>query len=77
MIESAAFFFRRGALQGKTVLDDGTVDHNSEATTPHLRLGIVWYILRGISIHNNSHNLPLILGLNYAYLFPGVGTTSS
>ena len=32
-----------------------------------------WYLLRGICIHNKSHNLPLILGLNYAYIFPGVG----
>ena len=30
------------------------------------------YLLRGICIqvHNKSHNLPLILGLNYPYIFP-------
>ena len=28
----------------------------------------------GIFIQNKSHNLPLILGLNFAYVFPGVGT---
>ena len=33
------------------------------------------YLLRGICIHSKSHNLPLFLGLNYAYLFPGVGTS--
>ena len=35
------------------------------------------YLLRGICtcIHNKSHNLHLILDLNYAYMFPGVGTT--
>ena len=33
------------------------------------------YFLRGISIHNNSHNLHLILALNYAYIFPFVGTS--
>ena len=32
------------------------------------------YLLRGICIQNKSHNLPLILGLIYAYIFPGVGT---
>ena len=35
------------------------------------------YLLRGICIHNKSHNLHLILGLNYAYIFPGVGTSGS
>ena len=35
------------------------------------------YLLRGTYIHNKRHNLPLILGLNYAYIFPGVGTRSS
>ena len=33
------------------------------------------YLLRGICIHNKSHNLHLLLGLNYAYTFPGVGTS--
>ena len=28
------------------------------------------YLLRGICMHNKSHNLPLILGLNHAYIFP-------
>ena len=32
------------------------------------------YLLRGICIHNKSHNFHLILGLNYVYIFPGVGT---
>ena len=32
------------------------------------------YLLRGIYIRNKSHNLPLILGLNHAYIFPGAGT---
>ena len=36
------------------------------------------YLLRGICVHlichNKSHNLHLILGLNYAYIFPGAGT---
>ena len=33
---------------------------------------IVEYLLRGIcsTIHNRSHNLPLILGLNCVYIFP-------
>ena len=31
------------------------------------------YLLRGICIHNTSHNLHLILGLNYTYISPGVG----
>ena len=33
----------------------------------------VAYLLRGICIHNKSNNLYLILGLNYAYIFPGAG----
>lgn len=33
----------KAALLGKTVRLDGTVDHASPATTPHLQLGIVWY----------------------------------
>ena len=28
------------------------------------------YLLRGICVHHKSHNLPLILGLNYACIFP-------
>ena len=28
------------------------------------------YLFRGICIHNRSHNLHLILGLNHAYIFP-------
>ena len=28
------------------------------------------YLLRGICIHNKSHNLHLVLGLNYVYIFP-------
>ena len=37
------------------------------------------YLLRGICIpvRNKSHNSHLILGLNYACVFPGVGTTGS
>ena len=36
------------------------------------RLQAVWtmYVLRRICIHNKSHNLPLILGLTDAYIFP-------
>ena len=33
----------------------------------------VVYLLRGRCIHYKSHSLPLILGLNSAYIFPGVG----
>ena len=33
----------KAAVQGKTINSDGTVDHTSTATTPHLTLGIVWY----------------------------------
>ena len=32
------------------------------------------YLLRGICIHNESHNLPLILGLNYGYILIGAGS---
>ena len=32
------------------------------------------YLLRGTFLHNKSHNLHLILSLNYAYVFPGLGT---
>ena len=32
------------------------------------------YLLRGICIHNHFHIFHLFLGLNYAYVFPGVGT---
>ena len=31
------------------------------------------YLLRGRCIHNKSRNLPLILGLSFAYIFAGVG----
>ena len=34
------------------------------------------YLLRGICMHYKIHNFHLILGLNYAYIFPGVGTAS-
>jgi hypothetical protein len=34
----------KAAVQGKTINSDGTVDHASTATTPHLTLGIVWYV---------------------------------
>ena len=30
------------------------------------------YLLRGICIHDKSHNFQLILGLNCVYIFPGV-----
>jgi len=33
----------KAALQGKTVRVDGTVDHSSDATTPHLKLFAVTY----------------------------------
>ena len=33
----------KAALQGKTVRADGTVDHSSQATTPHLKLFAVTY----------------------------------
>ena len=33
----------KGAVQGKALRADGTVDHDSPALTPHLTLGIVWY----------------------------------
>ena len=33
------------------------------------------YLLRGICIHNKSHNLHLIVGLNCVYMFTGVGTS--
>ena len=33
----------KAALLGKTVRADGTVDHNSNAKTPHLRLLTTWY----------------------------------
>ena len=33
------------------------------------------YILRRISIGIESHNLPLILGLIFLYILPGVGTS--
>ena len=36
--------------------------------------GFSVYLLRGICIHNKSHNLHLILSLNFAYISPGVGT---
>ena len=38
-------------------------------------LSWLMYLLRGVCIrvHNKSHRFHLILGLNYAYLFPGVG----
>ena len=32
-------------------------------------------VLQGICIHNKSHNLHLILGLNCVYIFTGVGIT--
>ena len=35
------------------------------------------YLLRAIVYITKSHNLPLILGLNYACIFPGVGTHKS
>ena len=41
-----------------------------------LRPALQGNLLRGICIHNKSHNLPLILRLNYAYIFPGVGMSS-
>ena len=31
------------------------------------------HVLRGIYIHNSNHSFHLILGLNYACIFPGVG----
>ena len=31
------------------------------------------YLLRGTYIHNSIPIFHLILGLNYAYIFPGVG----
>jgi hypothetical protein len=33
----------QAALQGKTLREDGTVDHSSEATTPHLKIYAVTY----------------------------------
>lgn len=30
-------------------------------------------VLRGTCIHNKIHNLHLIFGLNFPYIFPGVG----
>ena len=34
-------------------------------------------LLRGICLHNRSHNLHLIVGLNCIYIFPGVGIRGS
>ena len=33
------------------------------------------YLFRGICLHSKSHNFHLTLGLNYPYIFPGVGMT--
>ena len=53
----------------------GSVD-GSKRRTPFISLQKHFpkYLRQGICIHNISHNLYLILGLNCAYIFPGVGT---
>ena len=33
----------KATLMGKTLRDDGTVDHTSKALTPHLKLFVVTY----------------------------------
>ena len=63
----AVFVLKVSDLQGST--------HCARA----LHSSITWsaYLLRGICTHNKSHNLHLILGLKYAYVFLGVGMRTS
>ena len=49
---------------------------NMEITVPlvHSSRGYS-HLLRCICMHNKSHNLHLILGLNYVYILTGAGTS--
>ena len=61
-----------GHLYGKYWLQTGV--GNSASLSQAIDLG---YLLRGICIHNKSHNLHLILGLNCVYILTGVGIAAS
>ena len=55
--------------------DLGMIGGESSCTFDEFGTWVQEYLLRGICIHNKTHNLHLILGLNSAHIFPGVGTT--
>ena len=57
-----------GTYKNKGVIWRDDVAEEFHATQEHL--------LRSMCIHNKSHNLPLILGLNCVYIFPGVGIST-
>ena len=54
----------KAALQGKTIDINGNVDHNSLATTPNLKLGIVWYTGGEIEVFHDDGVLNVIDQIN-------------